>query len=73
MDGRREGGIGCQRDDGGYRTIVALMRAKDRKEWRALVHINSGCMNYDSALFAGFCVFSDRPPDLSWLVTGACV
>ena len=43
-------------------------RAKDRKEWRALVHIKLN--EFHSAIFAWYCVLSDRPPVLWWLSPG---
>ena len=42
--------------------------AKDRKEWRALVHMKLNELH--AAIFAWYCVFSDRPPVLWWLSLG---
>ena len=39
--------------------------AKDRKEWRALVHMYM--IKFNEAAFAWPCVLSDRPPDLWWI------
>ena len=43
-------------------------RAKDRKEWRALVHMQLN--EFHAAIFACHCVISDRPPVLWWLSHG---
>ena len=47
---------------------AARQRAKDRKEWRALVHMLLNAFHTD--IFAWPCVFSDLPPILWWLSHG---
>ena len=42
--------------------------ARDRKEWRALVHMLLN--EFQTAIFAWPCVLSDRPPVLWWLSPG---
>ena len=42
--------------------------AKDRKEWRALVHMKLN--EFHGAIFAWPMVLSDRPPVLWWLSPG---
>ena len=42
--------------------------AKDRKEWRAPVHMY--LIEFHAAIFAWPCVLSDRPPVLWWLSHG---
>ena len=59
-----EGGLRQQRNDGeGCATM-----AKDRKEWRALVHMSLN--EFHAAIFAWHYVLSDRPPVLWWLSPG---
>ena len=52
---------------GNRRMTVEAARqcAKDRKEWRALVHMLQN--KFHAAIFAWPCVLSDRPPVLWWL------
>ena len=47
---------------------VARQCAKDRKEWRALVHVY--LKEFNAAIFAWLCVLSDCPPVLCWLSPG---
>ena len=49
----------------GMMVEAARQCAKDRKEWRALVH-----MTAHADIFAWTCVISDRPPVLWWLSPG---
>ena len=42
--------------------------AKDRKQWRGLVHMQLN--EFHASIFAGHCVLSDRPPVLWWLSHG---
>ena len=50
-------------------TVEAARRyAKDRNEWRALVHMQLN--EFHAANFAWPCVLSDRPPMLWWLSPG---
>ena len=49
----------------GITVEAARQCAKDRKEWRALVHMKMD--EILAAIFAWHCVLSDRPPALSWL------
>ena len=49
-------------------TVEARQCAKDRKEWRALVHMELNA--FDAAIFAWPGVLSDRPPLLWWLSHG---
>ena len=52
----------------GMTVEAALQCAKDRKEWRALVHMYLN--EFHAAIFAWPCVLSDRPPMLWWLSHG---
>ena len=63
LDGCCEGGLRQQRNYGG-----GCECAKDRKEWRALVHIKMD--EFLAAIFAWHCVLSDLPPALWWLSPG---
>ena len=47
---------------------AARQNTKDRKEWRALVHVQLN--EFHAAIFAWPCVLSDRPPVLWWLSLG---
>ena len=51
----------------GMTVEAARQCAKDRKEWRALVHMS---LEFHGAIFAWHCVLSDRPPVLWWLSHG---
>ena len=55
MHGWCECGLGQQRNDGGG-------CAKDRKQWKALVHMKLN--EFHAAIFAWPSVLSDRPPVL---------
>ena len=46
----------------GMTVEAALQWAKDRKEWRALVHMKLN--EFNAAIFDWPCVLSDRPPVL---------
>ena len=52
----------------GMTVEAASQCAKERREWRALVHIQLN--EFQSAIFAWPCVLSDRPPVLWWLSPG---
>ena len=52
----------------GMTVEAARQCAKDRKEWRALVHMQLN--EFHAAIFAWPCVLSDRPPMLWWLSHG---
>ena len=52
----------------GMTVEAARQCAKDRKEWRALVHMQLN--EFHAANFAWHCVLSDRPPVLWWLSHG---
>ena len=52
----------------GMTVEAARQCAKDRKEWRALVHIKLN--EFHAAIFTWHCVLSDRPPMLWWLSHG---
>ena len=52
----------------GMTVEAARQCAKDRKAWRALVHMELNEVN--DAIFAWHCVLSDRPPMLWWLSHG---
>ena len=52
----------------GITVEAARQCAKDRKEWRALVHMQLN--EFHEAIFAWPCVISDRPPVLWWLSPG---
>ena len=45
-----------------------LIHAKDRKEWRAMVHVLLN--EFHATIFAWPCVLLDRPPVLWWLSPG---
>ena len=47
---------------------AARQCAKDRKEWRTLVHMYLN--EFHAANFAWHCVLSDHPPALWWLSPG---
>ena len=47
---------------------AARQSAKDRKGWRALVHMQLN--EFHPAIFAWPCVLSDSPPVLWWLANG---
>ena len=47
---------------------AACQCAKDRKEYRALVHMYLN--EFHTAIFAWHCILSDRPPVLWWLSHG---
>ena len=51
----------------GMTVEAARQYAKDRKTWRALVHMM--IIEFCSAFFAWPCVLSDRLPRLWWFVT----
>ena len=46
----------------GITVEAAQQCAKDRKAWRALVHVKLN--EFNAAIFAWHCVLSDRPPIL---------
>ena len=50
----------------GMTVDAARQCAKDRKEWRALVHMYLN--KFNAGIFAWHCVLSDRPPIL-WLLS----
>ena len=52
----------------GMTVEAARQCAKDRKEWRALVHMKLNELH--AAIFAWHCVLSDCPPVLWWLSPG---
>ena len=52
----------------GMTVQVARQCLRDRKEWRALVHMKLN--EFHAAIFAWHCVLSDRPPVLWWLSPG---
>ena len=52
----------------GMTVEAARQCAKDRKEWRALVHMYLN--EFHAANFAWHCVLSDRPPVIWWLSHG---
>ena len=52
----------------GMTVEAARQCAKDRKEWRALVHMKHS--EFHAAIFARHCVLSDRTPVLRWLSHG---
>ena len=52
----------------GMTVEAARQCAKDRKEWRALVHMLLN--EFHAAIFTWLCVLSDRPPMLWWLSHG---
>ena len=52
----------------GMTVEAARQCAKDRKEWRALVHMSLN--EFHAAIFVWHCVLSDRPPVLWWLSPG---
>ena len=52
----------------GMTVEAARQYAKDRKEWRALVHMSLN--EFLAAIFAWHCVLSDHPPVLWWLSHG---
>ena len=52
----------------GMTVEAGRQRGKDRKEWRALVHMQLN--EFHSATFAWRCVLSDRPPVLWGLPPG---
>ena len=52
----------------GMTLAAARQCAKNRKEWRALVHMQLN--EFLHAIFAWPCVLSDRPPVLWWLSPG---
>ena len=49
----------------GMTVEAARQCAKDRKEWKALVHMHLNEFHAD--IFAWHCVLSDLPPVLWWL------
>ena len=49
----------------GMTVEAARQCEKDRKEWRALVHVQLN--EFPAAIFAWPCVLSDRPPMLWWI------
>ena len=51
----------------GMTVEAARQCTKDRKEWRALVHMQQN--EFHAAIFAWPCVISDRPLMLWWLST----
>ena len=63
MDGMK-GALGNR----GMTVEAARQCAKDRKEWRALVHMLPN--EFQAAIFAWHCVLSDHPPVLWWLSHG---
>ena len=52
----------------GMMVEAARRCAKDRKEWRAMVHMLLN--EFHEVIFAFPCVLSDRPPVLWWLSAG---
>ena len=52
----------------GMTVEAASQCTKNRKEWRALVHMYLN--EFHAAIFDGPCVLSDRPPVLWWLSPG---
>ena len=52
----------------GMMVKAARQCAKDRKEWRALVHMKLN--EFRVSIFAWPCILSDRPPVLWWLSPG---
>ena len=52
----------------GMTVEAARQCAKDRKEWRALVHMQLN--EFHAAIFAWHCVLSDRPSMIWWLSHG---
>ena len=52
----------------GMMVEAARQCMKDRKVWRALVHMYLN--EFNAAIFAGHCVLSDHPPMLWWLSHG---
>ena len=52
----------------GMTVEAARQCAKDRKEWRALVHMQLN--EFHATIFAGPCVLSDRPPMIWWFLHG---
>ena len=52
----------------GMTVDAARQCVKDRKEWRALVHMYLN--EFHAAIFAWPCLLSDRPPMLWWLSHG---
>ena len=52
----------------GMMVEAARQCAKDRKEWRALVHMSLN--EFHASMFAWHCVLLDRPPVLWWLSPG---
>ena len=56
----------------GMTVEAAQQCAKDRKEWRALVHmeLSPGTYEFHAAIFAWHFVLSDLPPVLWWLSHG---
>ena len=58
-------GVKVTLGDRGIMVEAARQCAKDRKEWRALVHMQLN--QFHAAIFAWPCVFSDSPSVLRWL------
>ena len=52
----------------GMTVDAARQCAKDRKEWRSLVHLSQN--EFHAVIFAWPCVLSDLPPVLWWLSPG---
>ena len=52
----------------GMTVEAAQQCAKDRREWKALEHMQLN--EFHSALFPWHCVLSNRPPVLWWLSPG---
>ena len=52
----------------GMTVEAARQCSKNRKEWRALVHISLN--DFQAAIFAWPCVLSDLPQELWWLSPG---
>ena len=55
-------------DNRGMTAEAARQCAKDRKAWRALVHMLLN--EFNAAIFTWYRVLSDRPPMLWWLSHG---
>ena len=61
-------GMKVARGNRGMTVEAERQCAKDRKEWRAMVHKQLN--EFHAAIFAWPCVLSDRPPVLRWLSAG---
>ena len=61
-------GVNVALGNRGMTVQAARQCTKDRKEWRALVHMKLN--EFHVVIFAWPCVLSDRPPVLRWLSPG---